>query len=54
MAELSQRNRNEADGVATRAGEAAAGLTDLELAARELEDVAANLRELTRGFASLE
>ena len=39
--------------VATRADEAARGLTDLERATRELEEVAAMLRELTRGFASI-
>jgi len=33
--------------------EAARGLTDLERATRELEEVAAMLRELTRGFASI-
>jgi len=32
---------------------AARGLTDLERATRELEEVAAMLRELTRGFASI-
>ena len=39
--------------MATRAGEAARGLTELELATRELEAVATMLRELTRGFASV-
>ncbi len=53
VAEISGRNRAEADDVATRADEAARGLTDLERATRELEDVAAMLRELTRGFASI-
>ena len=37
-----------------RAGEAAQGLGNLEAAARDLEEVASRLRELTRGFASLD
>jgi len=53
VAAIAQQNRAEADDVATRAGEAAAGLTNLEQATRELERVATDLRELTRGFASL-
>ena len=53
VATIAQQNRAEADDVATRAGEAAAGLTNLEQATRELERVATDLRELTRGFASL-
>jgi len=39
--------------VATRAVEAAQGLTDLERATRDLEQVANMLRDLTRGFASV-
>lgn len=54
VAAISQQNRAEAEGVSARAGEAASGLGDLERAARELEAVAARLRELTRGFASLD
>jgi methyl-accepting chemotaxis protein len=54
VAAISQQNRAEADGVSARAGETATGLGDLERAARELEAVAARLRELTRGFASLD
>jgi len=53
VAEIAGKNRAEADDVATRADEAARGLTDLERATRELEEVAAMLRELTRGFASI-
>jgi methyl-accepting chemotaxis protein len=53
VAQIAGKNRAEADDVATRADEAARGLTDLERATRELEDVAAMLRELTRGFASI-
>ncbi len=53
VAEIAGKNRAEADDVATRADEAARGLTELERATRELEDVAAMLRELTRGFASI-
>ena len=53
VAEIAGKNRAEADDVATRASEAARGLSDLERATRELEDVAAMLRELTRGFASI-
>ncbi|HVH09361.1 MAG TPA: methyl-accepting chemotaxis protein [Gemmatimonadales bacterium] len=52
VAEIAGKNRAEADDVATRADEAARGLTDLERATHELEDVAAMLRELTRGFAA--
>jgi len=33
---------------------AASGLGDLERATRDLEEVASRLRELTRGFASLD
>ena len=53
VAAIAQQNRAEADDVATRAVEAAAGLSNLEQATRELERVATDLRELTRGFASL-
>jgi methyl-accepting chemotaxis protein len=53
VAEIAGKNRGEADGVATRASEAARGLAELEQATRELEQVAAMLRELTRGFASI-
>lgn len=52
VAAIAGKNRAEADDVATRAAEAAQGLSELERATRELEQVAANLRELTRGFAS--
>src|SRR5206468_6505573 len=52
VAEIAGKKRAEADDVATRADEAARGLTDLERATRELEEVAAMLRELTRGFAA--
>ncbi len=53
VAAIAGKNRAEADDVATRADEAARGLTDLERATRGLEEVAAMLRELTRGFASV-
>jgi methyl-accepting chemotaxis protein len=53
VAAIAGKNRAEADDVATRAEEAARGLTELERATRELENVAAMLRDLTRGFASL-
>ncbi|HEX9280495.1 MAG TPA: methyl-accepting chemotaxis protein [Gemmatimonadales bacterium] len=53
VAEISGKNRGEADGVATRASEAARGLAELEQATRELEQVAGMLRELTRGFAGV-
>ena len=39
--------------VATRATQAAEGLTDLERATRDLEQVATMLRDLTRGFANV-
>jgi methyl-accepting chemotaxis protein len=54
VATISSQNRAEAEGVTARAGEAAQGLGDLERATRDLEEVAARLRELTRGFASLD
>lgn len=53
MAVIAGRNRTEADDVAVRARDAAHGLSDLERATRELGDVAAMLRDLTRGFASV-
>jgi methyl-accepting chemotaxis protein len=53
VATIAGKNRTEADDVATRASEAAQGLTDLERATRDLEQVAAMLRDLTRGFASV-
>ncbi|HUK20180.1 MAG TPA: methyl-accepting chemotaxis protein [Gemmatimonadales bacterium] len=53
VAEIAGKNRVEVDDVATRANEAARGLSELERATRELESVAAMLRELTRGFASV-
>ena len=43
----------QADDVATRAVQAAEGLTDLERATRDLEQVANMLRDLTRGFANV-
>lgn len=54
VAAISHQNRAEAEGVTARAGEAAQGLGDLERATRDLEEVAARLRDLTRGFASLD
>jgi methyl-accepting chemotaxis protein len=53
MATMAGRNRTEADDVAVRARDAAHGVSDLERATRELGDVAAMLRDLTRGFASV-
>jgi methyl-accepting chemotaxis protein len=53
VASIAGKNRTEADDVATRAKDAALGLTELERATRELEQVATMLRELTRGFASV-
>ncbi len=53
VAAIAEKNRGEAEDVATRASEAARGLSDLERATRELEQVAAMLRDLTRGFASV-
>ena len=53
VASIAGKNRTEADDVATRAVEAAQGLTDLERATRDLEQVANMLRDLTRGFASV-
>ena len=53
VATIAGQNRTEADDVATRAIEAAQGLTDLERATRDLEQVATMLRDLTRGFASV-
>lgn len=54
VAAISLQNRAEAEGVSARAGEAATGLTDLERATRDLEEVAGRLRDLTRGFANVE
>jgi methyl-accepting chemotaxis protein len=54
VATISLQNRAEAEGVTARADEAAQGLGNLEAAARELEEVASRLRDLTRGFASLD
>jgi methyl-accepting chemotaxis protein len=54
VAAISLQNRAEAEGVTARAGEAATGLGDLERASRDLEEVAARLRELTRGFAAVD
>ncbi|HKE92398.1 MAG TPA: methyl-accepting chemotaxis protein [Gemmatimonadales bacterium] len=54
VAAISLQNRAEAEGVSARAGEAATGLSDLERATRDLEEVAGRLRDLTRGFASVE
>jgi methyl-accepting chemotaxis protein len=53
VAEIAGKNRASADDVAARAGEAARGLTELERATRELEQVATMLRDLTRSFASV-
>ena len=53
VASIAGQNRAEADDVATRAVEAAEGLTDLERATRDLEQVATMLRDLTRGFANV-
>ena len=53
VASIAGQNRAEADDVATRAVQAAEGLTDLERATRELEQVATMLRDLTRGFANV-
>jgi methyl-accepting chemotaxis protein len=53
VATIAGKNRTEADDVATRAIQAAEGLTDLERATRDLEQVATMLRDLTRGFASV-
>jgi methyl-accepting chemotaxis protein len=53
VASISWKNREEADDVATRATQAAEGLTELERATKELEQVATMLRDLTRGFANL-
>ena len=53
VASIAGKNRTEADDVATRAIQAAEGLTDLERATRDLEQVATMLRDLTRGFASV-
>jgi methyl-accepting chemotaxis protein len=54
VASIAGQNRLEADDVATRAVQAAEGLTDLERATRDLEQVATMLRDLTRGFANVD
>ena len=46
VAGIAGKNREEADDVATRATQAADGLTDLERATKELEQVATNLRRI--------
>jgi len=53
VATIAGQNRIEADDVATRAEQAAEGLTNLERATRDLEQVATMLRDLTRGFANV-
>jgi len=53
VASIAGENRLQADDVATRAVQAAEGLTDLERATRDLEQVATMLRDLTRGFANV-
>jgi methyl-accepting chemotaxis protein len=53
VASIAGQNRVQADDVATRAVQAAEGLTDLERATRDLEQVATMLRDLTRGFANV-
>ncbi|MGE5803992.1 MAG: methyl-accepting chemotaxis protein [Gemmatimonadota bacterium] len=53
VASIAGQNRAEADDVATRAVQAAEGLTNLERATRDLEQVATMLRDLTRGFANV-
>src|SRR2546430_6532540 len=53
VASIAGQNRAQADDVATRAVQAAEGLTDLERATRDLEQVATMLRDLTRGFANV-
>lgn len=51
VAALAWKNRTEAEDVATRAQDAAHGLSELERATQALERVASTLREITRGFA---
>jgi hypothetical protein len=51
VAGIAGRNQVEATDVASRADEATRGLAELERATRELEQVAAMLRDLTRSFA---
>ena len=53
LAPPTQPSLFEAADVAARASEAAEGLTELERATRELEQIAGMLRDLTRGFASV-
>ena len=50
IANLSARNRTDAEDVATQAQAAASGLEDMEAATRELETVAEALAEITRRF----
>ncbi|OGU00931.1 MAG: hypothetical protein A2085_05445 [Gemmatimonadetes bacterium GWC2_71_10] len=51
-AEVSRRNRDEAEDMADRAGDQARELAELEKSARELEAVAAQLRDVARRFAN--
>jgi hypothetical protein len=53
VAGIAGKNQVEASEVATRADQAIRGLAELERATRELEQVAAMLRDLTRSFAGL-
>jgi methyl-accepting chemotaxis protein len=53
VAGIAGKNQIEAAEVATRADQAIRGLVELERATRELEQVAAMLRDLTRSFAGL-
>ena len=51
-AEISKRNRDEAEDMADRAGDQARELVELERSARELEAVAEQLRDVARRFAN--
>jgi len=51
-AEISRKNRDEAEDMADRAGDQARELAELERSARELEAVAEQLREVARRFAN--
>jgi hypothetical protein len=51
VAQGSARTRSDIDSLALRAGDATAGLADLELAIRQLGDVAAALQRIARHFA---
>jgi hypothetical protein len=53
VAGIAGRNQVEAADVAARADQATRGLAELERATRELEQVAAMLRDLTRSFAGI-